>query len=85
MKKVNVIIGQILYDFRHKTRPPMSQAKLAQMIQLSQSSYSAIERGESDVTIDTLFKISKKTKIPMSEFIAAIQEKSQKKKAKLSA
>ncbi|MDE5582535.1 MAG: helix-turn-helix transcriptional regulator [Ruminococcus sp.] len=66
-KKISHIIGQRIYNFRMQKK--FSQEALAFEAKIHPAYLGRVERGEKCATIETLYKISKGLKIPLSELL----------------
>ncbi len=62
------IVGQILVSYRETS--PFEQAQLAQAVELSQSTWSRIERGESALTVEQLAKAAAALNTTAGEILA---------------
>jgi transcriptional regulator with XRE-family HTH domain len=60
----------------------LTQGQFAELVDLSEDSVGKIERGVTVPTIDTLFKISKGLKLPITEIISAPRGKTLSKSSK---
>ncbi|MCM1235123.1 MAG: helix-turn-helix domain-containing protein [Ruminococcus flavefaciens] len=71
-EKISYIIGQRIYDFR--TQKKLSQEALAFESEIHPAYLGRVERGEKCPTVETLYKISKGLKIPLSELLDVSSE-----------
>ncbi len=71
-EKISHIIGKRIYDFR--TQKKLSQETLAFESEIHPAYLGRVERGEKCATIETLYKISKGLKIPLSELLDVSSE-----------
>lgn len=72
MKKQTLaqLVGQAIR--RHRTDMGLSQDLFADRIQMHRAYYSAIERGEKNVTLPTLFRVATGLGVSMSELLRGI-------------
>ncbi len=66
-QRISYIIGQRIYKFR--TLKNLSQEALALESEIHPAYLGRVERGEKCPTVETLYKISKGLKIPLSELL----------------
>ncbi|MGN0394017.1 MAG: helix-turn-helix domain-containing protein [Coprococcus sp.] len=58
----------------HRTKQNMSQEELAEYSDLHPSYIGQLERGKKKPTVDTLYKISRGLKVPLSTILGGIDE-----------
>jgi transcriptional regulator with XRE-family HTH domain len=72
MKSLNLIIGNKLKDIRNKRN--LSLEEVAKLTGVSKAMLGQIERGQSNPTVSTLWKIATGLKVPFSFFIDKDQD-----------
>lgn len=60
-------IGTKLYAIREERR--LNQEEMADLLGISQSSYSRLERGESSIELDELVRFAKVLQVPIQDFL----------------
>lgn len=73
-KKLYALLGERIKRLRRMQTPEMNQEKLGQILGLTRTSITNIERGKQKLTVDALYKLCETFSIEVSELMPTLPE-----------
>jgi len=73
-KKLYALLGERIKRLRRMQSPEMNQEKLGQILGLTRTSITNIERGKQKLTVDALYKLCETFSVEVSALMPALSE-----------